>query len=452
MKNSNIFNIGTKLFGLLFMMAILAAFNTLAAAGGAVIYGVGAVVIGEPVTVDNVKAGSADLDRDYVSKLVTQMRPAATPLDTILRQIGNQTSIKSFRSDYYAVDSRPLYDTVHAAYTNAGDGAVTANLAVHNISMWAADDTCMMKGVTGVDGKDLVCYVIARNVGSSYITVQPLNGLAGTGTTAGKMILPTIPIDTRVVRLGACKHELDAQTTPYGIIPVKDYNYMQIFMAQVEESTFQRIHEKEVDWNFSDYEAQNIYDMRATMEYSFLFGVRSLLTSEGDGKDRYSTGGITRFITNGLEYGTGGTDRTIDNATFVDWTKSIFTGNSGADTRILFGGDGLMANLTKVDTIIKQLEAKQTEVKWGLTFKAIETNFGKLLFKHHPLLDLAGWGDNGIVLDMNHIEKHTFKPMATRKLSLKESGQRNVDAVIIEETTGVIVRYPATHSIIAPKA
>ena len=111
-----------------------------------------------------------------------------------------------------------------------------------------------------------------------------------------------------------------------------------------------------------------------------------------------------------------------------------------------------MANLMKVDTVLKQIEAKSTEVVYGIRFNKIETNHGVLLFKRHPLLALAGWSERGIVLDLNYIEKHTFKPMATRKLSLKESGQRNVDAVVIEETTGLILRYPDTHAIIKPKA
>jgi hypothetical protein len=452
MKN-NLVKIGVNIFGLVAIVAILSVFSSIVAFGGAVTYAmVGAAISAEPVTTTNVKAGSPDLDVDYISKKVVQMRPAATPLDTIMRNIGTQVSIKSFVSDYYAVDSRPLSDTVHAAYTHAGDGATTADLAVHNVTMWNTDDTCMFPTVNGADSKPLVCFIISRNVSNGTIKIQPLNGNAGAGTMDGELVLPTIPIDSKIVRLGPAKHELDAQTSPYAIIPVKSYNYMQIFMAQVEESTFQRIHDKEVDWNFSDYESQNIYDMRATMEYSFLFGVRSKFVDKVNAKERYTTGGITRFITNALTYGTGGSDRTIDDATFVDWTKEVFTGNCGADTRLLFGGDGLMANLSKVNTVQKQIEAKATEVKWGITFQSIETNFGKLLFKHHPLFDIAGWGDNGLVLDINHIEKHTFKPMATRKLDLKASGTRNVDAVVIEETTGVITRYPDTHCIISPKA
>jgi len=454
MKRINLFKIAANVFGLIIVMAALACFSSVLAFGGSVIYAItGAVIQAEPVTVEGVKVGSPDLDKDYISKKVTQMKPAATPLDTIMRQIPNQVDCKSFVSEYYAVDSRPFADTVHTAYTKSGDGHLVTDLKVNNISMWSADDTVMVEGITGVDGLDLVCFIISKDISAATIKIQPLNGTAGSGTTAGEMIIPaTIPATTKLTRCGACKHELDAQTSPYAIIPVTADNYLQIFMAQVEESTFQKIHLKEVDWGFSDYEAQNIYDMRATMEFSFIFGVKAKFSDNTNAKERYTTGGATRYITKSLEYGTGGADRTIDNVTFVDWNQSIFQGNSGSDTRLLFGGDGLMANLMKVDTVLKQIEAKSTEVVYGIRFNKIETNHGVLLFKRHPLLALAGWSERGIVLDLNYIEKHTFKPMATRKLSLKESGQRNVDAVVIEETTGLILRYPDTHAIIKPKA
>jgi len=455
MKKINLFKIGINLFGLIFMMTLFAGISAvLSGAAGVVVAVTGAVIASDPVTVEDVKAGSADLDTDYISKVITEMRPAATPLDTILRNINKDVKIESFKSDFYSVSTRPLYDTVNTAYVSQGDGATSYALKVDTPSMWTVDDTCLFRGVLGVDGLDLLCLVIDKSVTNSTITIQPMNGFAGSGSQAGNEILPTAGIakDIRIVRCGPAKNELDAQTSPYAIIPVKDYNYMQIFMAQVEESVFQKMHSKEVQWNFKDYQVQSIYDMRATMEFSFLFGYRKQVSDLTSAKERYLTGGMWRSITKDLEYGTGGTDRTIDNSTFVDWTKSLFTGNSGADTRFLFAGDGLMANLAKVDTIIKQIEAKQTETKFGITFNQIETNFGKILIKHHPLLDQANYGDYGIVLDLNHVEKHVMKPMSTRPLSLRDSGQRNVDAVVIEETCGVILTYPDTHAIISPKA
>lgn len=457
MKKNNLFNIASKLFGFAIVMAVLAVLSSIYIAGITMAL-TGAVVTGTPtsdagggsVTHTKVVAGSAELDMDYVSKRITEMRPAATPLDTIMRQINNKTGMKSFVSEYYAVENRALYDTVKTAYTRDTDGVPSYDLIVNNPSMWSADDTLMVCGINGVDVLPLVCFVVSK--ASTTIKIQPLNGILGLNSMAAVMVIPvTIPVSTRLVRLGPSKNELDAQHSPYAILPVKAANYLQIFMAQVEEGRIQSEYQKEVEWNFNDYEAQNIYDMRAVMELSYLFGYKAKFYDVTLSKERYTTGGITRYVTKALEYGTGGTDRTIDNSTFVDWTKSIFTGNSGSDTRLLFGGDGLSANMLKVDTVLKQLEAKSTEVKWGLTFNKIETNFGTLLYKHHPLFDYAGWGDKGLVLDMNYIEKHVFTPMQLTKLDLITSGQRRADATVLMEISGIITRYPDTHAIIAPK-
>jgi hypothetical protein len=459
MKN-NIFYYGHKILGVTIFAVTIFLFNAFLAAGAGIIYAAvtGAVVDAEPVTVREVKAGST-IDRDYVSKKITEMRPASTPLDTILRTIENQVSVSSFKTEFYAVSSRELIDTVNTAYTRSTDGDESADLKVNNITAWTDDDTCMFYGVVGGpvaagygDGKDLVCFVVSRNVSASTIKIQPVNGIEGINAKVGKMVLPTIPINTKIVRMGTCKNELDAQTSPYGIVPVKDYNYLQIFMAQAEEGTFQKLHEKEVEFSFSDYEAQNIYDMRARMEYSFLFGVRSKFYDVTNLKERFMTGGLTRYITTALEYGTGGSDREIDNPTVIGWTKSIFRGNSGSDRRVMFMGDSFAASMMGADTVQRQIDAKKTERVYGITFNLIETNFGQLLCKHHNLLDLAGWGEKAIVLDLNYVEKHTWKPMAVRQLDLKGSGQRNVVATVIEETSGAVLRYPAVHAIIGPKA
>lgn len=459
MKN-NIFYYGHKILGVTLFIAFIFILNVALAAASGVVYAMatGAVIDGETVSVKEVKAGST-IDRDYVSKKITEMRPAATPLDTILRTIENQVSVSSFKTEFYAVSSRDLVDTVAVAFTRDTDGVESTDLQVTNITAWTEDDTCMFYGVTGGpvvtgygDGKDLVCFVVSRNVSNSTIKIQPLNGPEGLNAKAGKMVLPSIPISTKIVRMGTCKNELDAQTAPYGIVPVKDYNYLQIFMAQAEEGTFQKLHEKEVDFSFSDYEAQNIYDMRARMEYSYLFGVRKLFTDVTNLKQRYTTGGLTRYITTALEYGTGGADRTIDNPTVINWTKSIFRGNSGSDRRVMFMGDAFAANMMSADTVQRQIDAKKTERVYGVTFNLVETNFGQLLCKHHNLLDLAGWGEKAIVLDLNYVEKHTWKPMAARQLDLKGSGQRNVIATVIEETSGAVLRYPSVHAIIGPKA
>lgn len=410
------------------------------------------IVEKDTLTVQKVKADAADLDEDYVSQKITLMKPASTPLDTIMRAAGRKVSIDSFRTEFYAVDTRPLTDTVHVAYVKPTDGDLVKAIEVHNTTIWSADDTVLSKGVLGADGGEATFIVLEVSAVNGTITLQPLNGVAGTGANAGKVVLPSIPILTVLVRMGQAKYETDATTTPFGILPAKDYNYCQLFMAQVEQSIYQRMHGKEVNWEFSDMEALNIYDMKATMELSFLYGYRYKFFDYNNNEEKYATGGVRRSITKALEYGTGSTDRSVTKTQMIDWTKEIFSGNSGSDQRILFMGNVLAASLMKVNDVTRQLDAASTEVKWGITFRKIESNFGVLLAKHHPIFDLAGESDNGMVLDVNNIEKHIFLPTKITTLDLRTPGLKNADASVIAETSCLVVRYPDTHAFIKPKA
>ncbi len=456
MRNNNIFRYLTPILGISLAFMIGFVIHTLIVGITGVTLAAlasGAAIADEPVTVENVKANAAELNLDYVSQKVAEMRPAATPLDTVMRNVGNTLDIKSFITTFYSVDSREFQDTVTTLYTTGGDGVTSYALVVDNVGMWSIDDTLVARDIVGAqDNDDLVCLVIDKSVADNTITIQPLNGTSGSGTTAGMIIVPTIAADTVLVRMGKAMNELDAQAEPYAIVPEKGNNYCQIFMAQVEEGDFQKRHAQEVEWGFNEYSAQNIYDMKASMEFSFKFGYKALITELTGSTEVYMTGGITREITETLEYGTGGADRTINESDFVTWTKNIFTGNSGSDTRILFMGDGLASYISKIDTVSKQVAANQTMLKWGIEFNKIVTNFGTLLCKHDPSLDIASWGDKGMVLDLNYIEKHVFVPMEIKELDLKKAGIRNTNANIMREASCLVLKYPDVHKLIEPAA
>ena len=74
--------------------------------------------------------------------------------------------------------------------------------------------------------------------------------------------------------MGRAASELDVQTSQFEALPVKSQNYCQIFKMQIEQSTLLKMANKEVEWDFSDQEEVAIYDMRLSMEKSFLFGIK----------------------------------------------------------------------------------------------------------------------------------------------------------------------------------
>jgi hypothetical protein len=447
MKKRNIFKLILTVMGVLSLIVMFAPAMAPWMLGSGAVYAVGTIVSGDAVDTSNAAEAAPDLLMSNISQKITEMKPARTPLDTIMRSAVTKKKIESWRTDFYAVDVRPFNDTVAVTYTKPSTGVELAEMEVTNIDIWSQDDTALCVGVTGSDSKDLVLFIADVDVANSKLKIMALNGTA----EGGLIVVPTIPITTVLVRMGNAKSEKDAQTAPYAMIPEKDYNYCQIFMAQVEESTYMKMHKKEVQWSFSDYEALNIYDMKTTIELSSLFGYRRMFVDKLGRDDKYTCGGITRSIPSTLTYGTGGSNRTVSNDTLVGWCKDTFTGNSGSDTRILFAGPALTQYISLID-FTKNLGGNMTEAKWGIEWKVISTNFGKLLWKMHPLFGEIGWDEKGIIIDVNNLEKHEFVPMSTREVDLKGSGQKNVTAKVIEETSCPVLRYPDTHRLITAHA
>lgn len=442
-----VFNLGKCLLLLVVTVAIIAVGALI---GQALMFGATAISIAAPpiimdgaATVDKGDTLGGDLNMDYVSKKITEMRPASTPLHTLMSNVSKVVPVDSFKTEFYAVDIKPFNDTATAAFTNTGV-QTAGEITVGNVAIWNIDDTVLIPGVLGGDGKPLMGCVTSKNVGSNKITIQAMNG-----TGAGTAVVPNVAINSVLVRMGTAKSEMDMQTGSFTLLPEKDFNYCQNFMAQIEASTFDKIQAKEVDWDFSDYEELSIYDMKAAMERNYLFGIRKKFNDATDSEVKYTCGGVNSFLTKGLTWSKGGG---ITSANWIDWAKSIFQDNAGSDNRIALIGDDLMAAIAKVGAVEKQLEAKNTEVKFGITFSVVETNWGKIYFKRHPMFRLMGMSENGFVLDINNIQKHVHVPMKSTKLDLITSGQRNADATVIQEVSCPVVTYGATHTRITPVA
>ena len=61
---------------------------------------------------------------------------------------------------------------------------------------------------------------------------------------------------------------------------------------RLKKAVFRRGFER-VDWNFTDYEAQNIYD-ESFYGHSFLFGYKARFNDVTENKERYTTGGVNQ--------------------------------------------------------------------------------------------------------------------------------------------------------------
>lgn len=398
----------------------------------------------EVVTTDVTDTKSDELLLSNISKNITKMHPDKYPFDTILRNMGMTQDIGAWKSEYYEVETRMLEDTVATTLvTSIGDnGAIWLihSLEVTNIHMWALDDCVLVQGVNGSDSKDLALHVVTVDTANSELDVIVLNG---SGDNLSDMV--EIPADTTITRMGNAKYETAAQTTPYTVFPQKEYNYAQIHMAQVEQSLYDKLHLKEVQWDLAEFRSEALWDLRGQMELTSLFGYRRYAYDSVLQQYKYFSHGLTRYITQASSFAASG----FDNDDFVDMAKDIFTGNNGSETRILFAGSGARAVMAKSPTVQKQMEQRDVEVVWGVKFNRIETDFGTLLVKHHPLLNYSGWTNKVIQLDMNNIEKHVFKPLETNTVDFNEQAIRKTKGDIIDESFCCALKNPDTHRIIS---
>lgn len=412
------------------------------AAGAGVIFAEAAAgATMETATTESLAEAAERLLRPEISKLVTKIRRDVYPLDSIMREVGKVRKIDSIEWKYYTKDERGIQDTVTTEYAYAG--ARSANLIVSNAHFWTDHDTAIFPTINGGDGKKLRGLVSAVNVPLNTIVVTPVNGRNAANDALGDY-MPTIAANTPISRIGNAHGETDAQATPVEIAPYDTYNFTQIFMAQVEESLVAKKHLKEVDLNIMDYKEDAIIDMRAQAELAMLFGYPKKEFYDPVLRKKVNlVGGADYYITKTKEYTKSAA---VTNAIFNAWTKYIFTGNNGSDRRILFAGNNLLERIMNADLVQKQMDAKATEMVAGIRFNRIETGFGELLIRRHQIFEeVYGYSDNGLVLDINHIERGIYEPTEVKDLKLDETGQKRVDAKRILEHWSMAFKNLDTH-------
>jgi hypothetical protein len=388
-----------------------------------------------------------------IDKRITKMRPMCTPTDQLTRKAESISRSNSMIVKYYSVSTRPIRSTVTANVAAMVAGASNVAIQVDDSALFSVTDTIRVIGVKGYkeDGatqdtvKDLVLYVVGKNDDTGYPMVIAVNGKKN--TTNGNSLVPAIPSGTVLIRMGRAAGELDVETGSFYNLPEPEEQYCQRFMMQVEQSTYDKMWAKEVDWNFSDMEEDAIYDMRMGMENSFLFGTKAKGKDPRKGTDVYFTGGIWWMA--GQDKGIGTLDSVtnevvITDDEMVDFQREIFTGNdAGNKVKLAFCGSKYLAALSKMKSerfkVIKEVE------KWGLKFTSFESNFGTLLAMHHELMDMNDLPDHAFILDPEYLSKKTFETFSRKTYDMEALAKRKTTAVVMNEASCVYLRYPKAH-------
>ena len=403
--------------------------------------GKGEHVVDSPLTTKLADSVSPGLLRNEIDDRIVKIRPMSTPLDQISRY-GGARLCGSMKVDYYSVDTRPGEDEVKETYDPGRTPAAgVAEIKVKTPAVFDPSATLLVPEVAASKGGSLVLYVISRDTAS--IKVLAVNNTLE-GSEEG--FVPALPQGTKLVRMGRAAAELDVMTAQFEALPKKETNFCQIFKAQVEQSTFMKIANKEVGWSFSDQEEAAIIDMRMGMEKNFLFGHKTIITDPDKNEEILLTGGIWNQTDNTFEY-----DKLDSEAALIDLCKRAFTNNAGSSRKVLVGGTGLIEQLHKIEHS-RFLSADQTTTKWGLDFTEIHSKFGTLYVLLSEVFDQCGMPDGGMVIDPEYITKYSHVPFRTERLNLRSAGVRNTDAIVITEASCLVLRYPGSHLRIIRKS
>ncbi len=404
--------------------------------------------------------GDADLYLTDVDKRIVKIRPMSTPIDQISRH-AKSSETKSFEVKYYSVGTREIKCVTSSAVNEQSSGASVA-LPVDDTNMFTLDDTIRVVGVSAVTKPDGTAYSASDPIvpdlvlcvcGVDSTTNKPVvYAVNGKKDGSGQPIwIPSggIPSGTTLVRMGKACGELDVQTGRFNNIPEPEIQYCQNFMIQIEQSTFDKIAAKEVDWGFSDLEEDAVYDMRMAMENTFLFGVKAKIKHVSkDNMLTWFTGGIWYMAGKDIEVGEWDTTKNtavISDDNLVDITKDLFVGTGvGNKRKILFCGSEMLSAFSKIKS--DKFRLKDTVEYWNLKFKSWDTDFGEVLTIHHEMFDINGMSDCGFALDPEYLQKKTHVSWSKSMLDLQAAGIRRTDAAVIQEVSCLYLRYAKAHA------
>ena len=397
---------------------------------------------------------------------ITKIRPMATPVDQISRY-ATPKKADSFVVEYYSIGTRPIKTTVKTA-TDASTGSSIV-LPVDDPDMFTLDDTIRVVGMKAITDYKGVAYADPKNKG---VPVPDLELCVCGKNTDGQPIVfavngnmyqkqaigvPAIPAKTVLIRMAKACGELDVQTGRFNNLPTREIQYCQNFMIQIEQSTFDKIAAKKVDWNFSDMEEDSIYDMRLAMEGTYLFGDMACIKhTTKNNSAQWFTKGIWWMAGKDIEVGHKATaedqqkgfkqdDVVIWDNELVDITKDIFVGTGiGNKRKVVIAGSQVVTAFSKIRS--EKFRLKDTVEVFNLKFKSWETDFGELLMIHSEFFDLQGMSDCALVLDPEFLVKRVHLPWVRNVLDLKAAGIRNTDAVVIQEVACLYLKYPKAHA------
>lgn len=394
--------------------------------------------------------GHPEMNKATVSKKLAKVMPSNYPLDTMLREITSGTT-NSDKYEFYSIVARGVKAKLGAAVSTAetGGAPVTLSLSegVHSLSLdgdllvpsynvSVSGTTATATKVTGLASRPLQLHIVGISYGNKTVSVIGVNAPC-----------PTLVKDTELYRMASAKDQDAAISNDPMATPTKDFNYCQRNLCTISENAYQALQDKEVDYGMAEFKEQAIYDFRYQNEITAIFGSAYYggeMVDPNTQKRKLHMRGLLDFGIKTLSREDG-----VGVAEFLNTAmQEIFSNNNGSEKRILLYGPEFATELANSGAWAKQLEAGKTEVKWGITWKVIESNFGTVLGMLHNGLGMVGYGKAAVLIDPANIRRIEQVPLSMQDLDLKKAGIRNSKDVLMEEAWTLEVTNPATHAML----
>lgn len=396
-------------------------------------------VIDGPLTTANISEASPTLLRSEIESRVVQIRPMSTPVDQISRMIGARPA-GSMKVEYYSVDSKPVKAKITSEADVPGwmfNDSLVGVLSTDNDPLFVASETVLVPSIEMTDKKSgrkspLMLYVV-KQTEEKHPAVIAVNGVDDE--------FPEIPVGTELIRMGRAASELDVQTAQYGALPLKDFNYCQIFKTQIEQSLYVKMSSKETGWSFNDQEEVAVMDMRMGMEKNFLFGTRARLINGESYDDVLLTGGIWNQASTEHQIKAD----SFDDSALVGLMRTAFTGEAaGSPKKVLIAGGGFIEKLSKL-SYVRNVGANEKVTYWGIDFTEVASKFGSLYVIYSEIFDQCGHGNDALIIDTAYIAKYVHVPFKVDMIDMQKTGARNTQALVATEASCIVLRHPKAH-------
>lgn len=394
------------------------------------------------------------VNKDSVSQKLAKIMPSRTPIDSVLRNIGT-ANCKSDKYRFFSLASRDVAAVVKTANEATADTKTATTIAlssgVHCLSL---DSNLFIPSVPVTDGKpgaQALDKVFMRPLVVNVVAIDYAKGeISVVGTNA---YVPALKQGTVLYRMAAAKDQDAAISNDPQSTPTDDFNFCQRNLCTISQNAFQKLQEKEVQFSMAEMKEQALFDFRWQAEMSTIFGGGAVLEEKFKDpttlKRKLQMRGIVDFDIQEIDFSQG-EFASLDIAEKLNHAcEDVFAGNNGSEERLFIYGPEVATMMANSAVWQKRMDAAKTEVKWGVKWKLIETNFGTLRGIMQPGFGLlGGYSKCALIIDPANIRRVEQVPLNARNLDLKAAGLRNSEDIVLEEAWTLEVTNPKTHAFV----